>query len=160
MESKVVWSGELSFTGSAESGFNLPLDGYTSVGGRGDGFRPMEMFAIGLAGCTAMDVISILTKKRQDVTGFEVQTHIDRAETHPKVFTHAVIEYFVTGHNVDEAAVVRSIELSATAYCPAQAMLGQIMPIELVYHIYEDQGDGRRALVKSGEYQLPEQAIE
>ena len=160
MEAKVFWNGALTFAGTSDSRFSLPLDGSTSAGGAGSGFKPMELFAIGLAGCTAMDVISILTKKRQDVTGFEVQTHIDRAETHPKVFTHAVIEYFVTGHNVDEAAVVRSIELSATAYCPAQAMLGQIMPIELVYHIYEDQGDGKRALVKSGEYQLPEQAIE
>jgi putative redox protein len=156
MEANVTWNGELTFAGGAESGFSLPLDAYTAVGGQGNGFRPMELFAIGLAGCTAMDVISILTKKRQEVTGFEVQVHADRAETHPKVFTNAVIEYFVTGHKVDEAAVVRSIELSTTSYCPAQAMLGQIMPIELVYHIFEDQGNGKRTLVKSGEYRPPE----
>lgn len=157
MEAKVLWNGEMTFSGSSDSGFNLPLDAYTSVGGQSNGFRPMELFAIGLAGCTAMDVISILNKKRQDVTGFEVQVHADRAETHPKVFTQAVIEYLVTGHNIDEAAVVRSIELSTTTYCPAQAMLSRIMPIALIYHIFEDQGDGNRTLVKSGEYHSPEQ---
>lgn len=152
MEANVIWNGGLTFAGGSESGFSLPLDAYAAVGGGGNGLRPMELFAIGLAGCTAMDVISILTKKRQDVTAFEVQVHADRAETHPKIFTHAVIEYFVTGHMVDEAAVVRSIELSTTTYCPAQAMLGKLMPIELVYHIFEDIGDGKRTLVKSGEY--------
>jgi putative redox protein len=160
MEAKVIWNGKLAFQGGAESGFNLPLDGEAGGGGEGNGFRPMELIAVGLAGCTAMDVISILTKKRQDVTGFEVQVHADRAETHPKVFTHAVIEYFVTGYAVDEAAVVRSIELSAMAYCPAQAMLSQVMPIEMNYHIYEDQGDGKRALLKSGVYPRSEQASE
>jgi putative redox protein len=152
MEANVIWNSGLSFAGGSESGFSLPLDGNTTASDESNGMRPMELFAIGLAGCTAMDVISILTKKRQDVTAFEVQVHADRAETHPKVFTHAVIEYFVTGHMVDEAAVVRSIELSTTTYCPAQAMLGKLMPIELIYHIFEDLGDGKRTLVKSGEY--------
>jgi putative redox protein len=157
MEAKVTWNGELSFAGSSESDFTLPLDAYASAGGQENGFKPMELLAIGLAGCTAMDVISILIKKRQVVTSFDVQVHADRAEQHPKVFTHAVIEYFVTGRSVDEAAVRRAIELSATTYCPAQAMLSQVFPIEMVYHIFEDQGGGERLLVKSGEYHLAEQ---
>jgi len=122
------------------------------VGGDNDGVRPMEMLAIGLAGCTAMDVISILTKKRQDVTQFEVQVHAERAAEHPKVFTGAVIEYFVVGRGVEEEAVVRAIELSAVRYCPAQAMFSKVFPIELKYHIFEDLGDGQRSLVKSGVY--------
>lgn len=122
------------------------------MGGDNDGVRPMEMLAIGLAGCTAMDVISILTKKRQDVTQFEVQVHAERAAEHPKVFTGAVIEYFVVGRGVEEEAVVRAIELSAVRYCPAQAMFSKVFPIELKYHIFEDLGDGQRSLVKSGVY--------
>jgi putative redox protein len=155
MEAKVNWQGRMSFIGTADTGFSVRLGAAAEVGGDNDGFRPMEMFAIGLAGCTSMDVISILLKKRQQVTDFEVQVHAERAESHPKVFTRAVIEYFVTGHNVDEAAVVRSIELSGTRYCPAQAMFGEIMPIELIYHIFEDQEDGERTLVKSGVCTLP-----
>jgi putative redox protein len=152
MEAKVNWQGKLTFTGSADSGFQLPLGTEPAVGGDNDGFRPMELLAIGLAGCTAMDVISILRKKRQEVTDFEVQVHAGRATEHPKVITEAVIEYFVTGLNLDETAVLRAIELSATRYCPAQAMFSKLMPIELKYHLYEDRGEGQRDLVKSGVY--------
>jgi putative redox protein len=147
MDAEVIWRHEeLQFTGKADSGFELPF------GSGGQGFRPMELFAIGLAGCTAMDVISIMQKKRQEVTDFEVKVHVDRAEEHPKVFTHARIEYLVTGRKVDEIALVRSIELSATAYCPAQAMFEKVFPIELEYAIYEDIGDGKRMLVLNGTY--------
>jgi putative redox protein len=156
MEAKVNWKGRLSFTGTADTGFTLPLGANPKVGGDNDGFRPMELMALSLAGCTAMDVISILTKKRQEVTGFEVQVHADRAEEHPKVFTNAVIEYHVSGKEVSETAVLRAIELSASRYCPAQGMLAEVMPIELKYHLYEDQGDGQRSLLKSGVYTLPE----
>lgn len=158
MEAKVVWKGNLAFDGSAESGFTLPLDADRAVGGAGNGFRPMELLNIGLAGCTAMDVISILTKKRQQVTACEVLVHAGRAETYPKVITDTVIEYFVTGIGLDETALRRSIELSASTYCPAQAMFRQIMPIVLKYHMYEDLGNGERKLVKSDEYQYQEPA--
>jgi len=152
MNATVNWKGRMSFTGTADSGFKLDLGTDPNVGGDNDGFRPMELIAIGLAGCTAMDVASILNKKRQVVTGFEVQVHAGRAAEHPKVFTEAVIEYYVTGKSVDEAAVVRAIELSAVRYCPAQAMLVKVMPIELKYSIYEDLGEGKRELVKVGTY--------
>jgi putative redox protein len=152
MEAKAKWQGKLSFTGSAESGFQVPLGAEPAVGGDDDGFRPMELLAVGLAGCTAMDVISILSKKRQEVTDFEVQVHAGRATEHPKVITDAVIEYFVTGKNLDESALLRAIELSSTRYCPAQAMFDKLMPIELKYNLYEDRGEGQRDLVKSGVY--------
>ena len=155
MDAKVTWRQKhLTFTGTADSGFEVPLGAKPEHGEDKDGFRPVELIAIGLAGCTAMDVISIMHKKRQDVTDFEVQVHVERAEDHPKVFTSAVIEYLVTGHNIDEAALVRAIELSATRYCPAQAMFKQIIPISLRYHIYEQQ-DGQRSLIKSSDYALP-----
>ncbi len=155
MESNVVWQGRMSFSGTADSGFSVPLGTDPGVGGDNDGLRPMELFAIGLAGCTAMDVISILQKKRMEVTHFEVQAHVDRAAEHPKVFTHAVLDYIVSGHDVEEAAVVRAIELSATRYCPAQAMLRKVFPIVMKYQIYEEQVGGERNLVKRGVYTLP-----
>jgi putative redox protein len=130
MDTKVTWNGRLSFTGTAETGFGLPLGTEPSLGGDNDGFRPLELMALSLAGCTAMDVISLLQKKRQDVTAFEVRVHAERAEEHPRVFTHVTVEYLVTGHNVDPVAVNRSIELSATKYCPAQAMLSKAVEIE------------------------------
>jgi putative redox protein len=152
MDVKVTWHGRLTFTGTADTGFRVPLGASASAGGDEDGFRPMELFATGLAGCTAMDVISILQKKQQAVTDFEVQVHLEQAASHPHVFTHATIEYLVSGSGLDEAALVRAIELSATRYCPAQAMLEKVFPIELHYSIFETSGDGERTLVKRGNY--------
>jgi putative redox protein len=151
METKVTWHGRMSFSGSAETGFTVPLGASSSVGGDEDGFRPMELIATGLAGCTAMDVISILQKKREEVTGFEVRVYAEQAGEHPKVFTRVIIQYVITGQGVEEASVRRAIELSATHYCPAQAMLGKSMPIELKYQIFEAEGEDRR-LVTSGEF--------
>lgn len=153
MDAKVLWHQGLSFTGRANTGFDVPLGADPEVGGANDGFRPLELMAVSLAGCTAMDVVSVLKKKQQSVTAFEVNVHADQAVEFPKIFTHAVITYLVTGHNVDEAAVVRSIELSATKYCPAQAMLSKVVPMDLRYEIFEDEGGGRTKLVKQGIYQ-------
>lgn len=147
MEVKVEWNEGLSFNASAATGATVALRS-----GSETGFTPMEMIAIGLAGCTAMDVIAILEKKRQEVTAFEVRVHADRAEEHPKVFTRATIEYFLTGRGIDPAAVLRAIELSATRYCPAQAMLSQAFPIALEYHIFEAGEGGERTLAHSGTY--------
>ncbi len=131
MEATVTWQKKMSFTGKAAgSGFTLPIDTMEEHGGENAGFRPMELVLLGLAGCTALDVISILEKKRQQVTGFEVRAHGERAETHPKVFTHVVVEYVVTGVNVDPAAVARAVELSETKYCSAYGMLSKVVNIE------------------------------
>ena len=154
MEAKVTWSNGMTFSGTANSGFTVPLGADPSVGGANDGFRPLELMAVSLAGCTAMDVISILGKKRQDVTAFEVRVHADQQGEHPHVFTQAVITYLVTGHAVDEAAVLRAIELSATRYCPAQSMLAKAFPMTLQYEIYEEK-DGTTDLVRQGSWMPP-----
>jgi len=136
MNAKVHWKGRMGFEATADSGFRMDLDASPDVGGDDAGFRPMELMALSLAGCTAMDVISILQKKRQNVTAFDVDVQAERAEEHPKVFTRATIIYRVDGQDVDEAAVRRAIELSAERYCPAQAMLGRIVPLTLRYEIH------------------------
>lgn len=120
----------MSFDGTATSGFTIPMGTSVEFGGADDGLRPIELVLVGLAGCTAMDVISILQKKRQEVTAFEVRAHADRATEHPKVFTHVVLEFVVTGKNIDVAAVERAVELSSTKYCSAQAMLIKAVEIE------------------------------
>jgi len=131
MDANVTWNSGMSFSGTSDSGFSVPLGASPAVGGNNDGFRPMELIALGIAGCTAMDVISILQKKRQEITSFEVRVHADRAEEHPKVFTHLTIEYVIGGNNLSKEAVERAVELSETKYCPAQAMFKDIAPMEL-----------------------------
>ncbi len=98
----------------------------------------MELIAIGLAGCTGMDVISILSKKKQKVTRFEVQVHAEKSTEHPKVFTRIEVEYIVEGEEIDRIAVERAVELSVTKYCPAQAMLMKAVPITHKITIYKN----------------------
>jgi len=143
MEVKTTWIDGMAFSGSAESGYTIPLDAKADAGGADRGFIPMELIALGLAGCTSMDVISILQKKRQQVSSFEVLVHAERAETHPKVFTHIVLEYVVTGNEIDPQAVERAVQLSEEKYCPSQAMLRQVVPIDHIIRIVQDgRGEG------------------
>jgi putative redox protein len=145
MNAKVTWQKELQFVGMADSGFPVKLDSHSSPE---TGVGPVEMLAIALAGCTAMDVISILVKKKIDVSSFEVKVNADRAADPPKRITKAVLEYVVRGHGVDEASVRRAIELSVTKYCAVHATLKDSFPIALTYSIYEDD-----QLIKQGTYE-------
>jgi putative redox protein len=140
MDAKAVWKGRWSFEGSVGTGFSLPVGSRSEAGGEADEFSPMELILIGVAGCTAMDVISILQKKRQDVTEFTVSAHGDRAEEHPRVFTRIHIEYQVTGRGLDPAAVERAVELSETKYCPAHAMISRCAGVTHSITLLETEG--------------------
>ena len=135
MEARVVWKSDLSFFNEDSKNTPIPLSAEPSAGGTGEGYEPMQLIAIGLAGCTGMDVMSILQKKRQEITGFSVQVYAERAMEFPKVFTKIMIEYLIEGHNVEPAAVERSIELSSDKYCPVQAMLSKACKISHKYSI-------------------------
>jgi putative redox protein len=137
MNGSAIWKQGLSFTGSAGSGFAVPMGTNIEYGGADDGFRPLELMLVSLAGCTGMDVISILQKKRQEVTAFQVNVHAERAQEHPRVFTSIMVEYLFQGDHLDHAAVERAVELSETKYCSARAMLAQVVPIQHVIHIEE-----------------------
>ena len=109
----------LRFTARTGSGHEIVLD---DSGGNA-GPRPVEMLLIGQAGCTGMDVISILQKKRLIVTRYEVSVTAEQRDGQPAIFTRADIVHIVEGPALDEAAVRRAIELSATRYCSVAAML-------------------------------------
>ncbi|NPV66680.1 MAG: OsmC family protein [Anaerolineae bacterium] len=136
---KVVWKGDMTFEGlgSTWPGGIIPLDAEEAVGGHDRGFRPLELLLVALAGCTAMDVISILRKKQQAVTAFEVEVEGIQVEEHPRYFGTINVVYRVTGYNVDEKAVARAIELSETKYCGASAMLREKARITSRYEILE-----------------------
>lgn len=142
MEAKVTWESDLSFVGVADSGFPIKM---SSPSGPEAGAGPVELTAMALAACTAMDVISILMKKHERVTEFHVLVHAERATSYPKVISSAELEYVVTGHEVKEASLRRAIELSVKQYCPVYAMLSKAFPIELRYTIVEGERgrDGR-----------------
>jgi putative redox protein len=138
MEAIAKWDHGLTFQASASSDFSVALGAEREAGGDDDGFRPIELMLVSLAGCTGMDVVSILRKKRQELTGFEVHVQGERANDHPKVFTAISVKYVVRGRNIDAAAIERAMQLSRDKYCPVQAMLGKVVPIHLAYEIIEE----------------------
>lgn len=127
----------MQFAAEAGSGHTVILDAAEHAGGQGAGFVPMELLLVGLAGCTGMDVISILRKKRQQVTGYEVRVRGERAEDHPMVYTDITVEHVITGHDVSPEAVARAIELSEAKYCGAGAMLGKTAKLVHTFRIVE-----------------------
>lgn len=137
--SKVVLRHDMIFTGYSSQGYTIPLDSSPSAGGHGAGVSPIELLLTALAGCTAMDVISILRKKQQVITAFEARADGVRAEDHPRLFTHIKVHFIVTGQNVTPAAVERAIELSSEKYCGASAALRHTAEIEYTYEIIEAQ---------------------
>ena len=136
MTAKVTWEGRgLEFDGTASGDMNVKLASGLDEGV--SGFRPMELLGVGLAGCTAMDVLSILKKKRQDVVDFEVLVHTRSAQEHPHVWEWVQIEYVISGRSIDSKAVERAMQLSSEKYCPAQNMINKAVDIELIYRIVE-----------------------
>ena len=123
------------FVARTGSGHNLLLDDAAG----GTGAKPIEMLAVGLAGCTAFDVITILRQKyRQKVTGYQVRVEADQAERPPQVFTAVRIHHIVTGIGIDETALVEAIRLSEEKYCSVGAMLQKTAAFQTTHEIVED----------------------
>ncbi|HEX9074563.1 MAG TPA: OsmC family protein [Anaerolineae bacterium] len=132
------WVEGLEFEGTTGSEHRLTLDAAVNGGGKNHGPSPMELLLLGLAGCTGMDVIDILKKKRQSVSGLQVRVEGIRAEHPPKVYTDIQVTYFVRGKNISPKAVEDAIELSETKYCGAGIMLGKTAKITSHYEIVQE----------------------
>jgi len=135
-KAQVTWVGPgLRLVGEAEGPAIVVDHALPDEDREESGPTPMRLLLIGLCGCTGMDVISILRKKRQGFTGLQVKASAERAEEHPRVYTQIHLEFVVTGAGVDAGAVERAIELSHTKYCSAAAMLGEVVEITTSYRI-------------------------
>ncbi len=113
----------MSFVGESGSGHSVVMDGAPEAGGRDLGIRPMEMLLLGLGGCTAFDVVSILHKSRQQISDCEVEIEAERADTIPKIFTQIHLHFIVSGRELDKTKVSKAVSLSADKYCSASRML-------------------------------------
>ena len=133
-EAKVTWVEERRFVAQASSGHAIVVDGSAQKLGS----SPMELLLIGMAGCTAYDVVSILEKKRQNVTGLEVVAKAERADEVPRVYTRIDVTYVVRGRGLRSKAVGDAIRLSEEKYCSASVMLGKTAQITTSYRIEEE----------------------
>jgi len=125
----------ISFAGKTDSNHWITMDGPENFGGSDAGIRPKELLLLGLAGCTASDVVSILQKKRVKLDDFEINISADVTEEHPKVYSKIDLEYVFYGKEVKTKDVERAIELSQTKYCGVTAMLEKAMEIDHTYRI-------------------------
>jgi len=127
----------MTFVGESGSGHAVVMDGAPEHGGRNMGFRPMEMLLLGVGGCTAFDVVSILKKSRQPIVDCEVEIDSDRAEEIPKVFTRIHIHFIISGNSLDPVKVEKAVNLSADKYCSASKMLGKTAEMTHDFEIVE-----------------------
>ncbi len=123
MKTTITWGGDAKFVAESGSGHTLVMDGPPEHGGRNQGPRPMEMLLMGLGGCTSFDVVHILKKSRQDVTGCRAEITAERADAVPAVFTKIHVHFIISGNNLRENLVKKAVELSAEKYCSASIML-------------------------------------
>ncbi|PKQ15967.1 MAG: osmotically inducible protein OsmC [Actinobacteria bacterium HGW-Actinobacteria-7] len=147
---RIKWTGKRGFLGTDEAGHSVMMDAKAEYKGDGSGIRPVELVLHGLAGCTGMDVISILEKKRQDIRGLEIVVHgRQRTEEYPKIYDRITVEFIVTGYGVKPDAVKRAIELSEEKYCSVKGMFGPQVEVETTFSVVEAPAPG--SSVQSGE---------
>ena len=135
MDCTVSWlgNGGMAFSAETGSGHLLNMDGAPEAGGKNLAPRPMELLLAGAGGCSAFDVVLILQKSRQAVSGCDVKLKAERANEDPKVFTKIDLHFIVTGKDLDQTKVERAVKLSHDKYCSATAMLAKTA--ELTYSI-------------------------
>lgn len=137
VEAQVNWLEGRRLVGKASSGHAIVVDGGVDKIAP----SPMELVLIGMAGCTAMDVLGVLEKKRQTVAGLHVIAHAERADEHPRVYTAIELEYVVRGHGVKPKAVEDAIRLSMDRYCSVSAMLSKTAQVATRFRIEEVDAD-------------------
>ncbi|WP_410211846.1 OsmC family protein [Aquirhabdus sp.] len=125
MQASIQWVGGVAFDAKSESGHQVTMDGSPAYGGENRGARPMELILLGLGGCAAFDIVTILKKARQDVTDVRCELKAERADEIPAVFTKIHLHFTVVGHGVKDKQVEKAIHLSADKYCSASRMLSQ-----------------------------------
>lgn len=137
MKCRIKWLDYMTFVGESGSGHSVVMDGAPEAGGRNLGIRPMEMLLLGLGGCTAFDVVSILHKSRQNIVDCEVEIEAERAAEVPRVFTGIHVHFIVSGKGLDPTRVERAVNLSADKYCSASRMLEKAAIITHDFEIVE-----------------------
>ena len=140
MECTVKWMGKdgMAFVAETGSGHMLAMDGAPEAGGRNLAARPMELMLAGAGGCSAFDVVLILKRARQAISGCDVRLIAERAESDPKVFTKIGFHYLVRGKQLKPESVERAIHLSAEKYCSASIMLGKTAEMSHTWEIIEE----------------------
>ncbi|WP_292998235.1 OsmC family protein [Nevskia sp.] len=139
MKATVQWHENAVFIAESGSGHAIVVDGPAEIGGRNLGPRPMELMLMSVGSCSAVDIVQILKKARQPVSGCEVRVDGERAETDPKVFTKIHLHFVISGKGLSDNHVKRAVQLSAEKYCSASIMLGKAAEITHGYEVRDPE---------------------
>ena len=140
MDIKVNWLNNMTFEGYGNTGANILMDIPVDKGGEDKGPTPKEVYLMSVAGCSGMDVISILKKKRLTVTALEIEVFADEIiDTHPHVFTKMKIHYSITGKDLTEPAIKHAIDLSQSKYCGVSEMMRKAFEIEYTFEFNNEE---------------------
>ena len=137
MECTVRWGEGMTFLAETSSNHLVTMDGAPDAGGRNLAPRPMEVLLAGAGGCTVFDIVVILKKNAQEVTGCEVKLEAERAPADPKVFTRIHYHFIIRGRNLKRNLVEQAVRLTHEKYCSATAMLGKTAEITKDFEIVE-----------------------
>jgi putative redox protein len=135
MKTRIKYIENVCLMAESESGHSLIIDGSPEIGGRNLGVRPMEMILMGLGGCTTMDILTILRKKRQNITDCVIEIDSQRRDSIPKIFSKIHLHFIITGDNLNEKHVQQAVQLSAEKYCSVSEMLKHSVEISYDYEI-------------------------
>jgi putative redox protein len=142
VEARVRYLDGIQFVGEASSGHVIFMDGDSEGGGKNAGLMPTDLLLIGLGSCSGMAALSILRKKKQDLTGFEIVVRGEKEDEWPKRFTAITLEFIIKGNNLSETAVKRAIELSMEKYCTVKATLEGSPEMNFSFRILEEERNG------------------
>ena len=142
MKARIRWRNGMSFLAESGSGHEILMDGPPEAGGQNLGPRPMEMLLMGTGGCTAVDVLLILKKSRQEISDCVVEIEAERAAKDPKVFTRIHFHFILSGKRIKPEQIERAINLSAKKYCSASIMLSKTAELTHDFEIIETENSG------------------
>ena len=137
-KAKIKFTDGMQFTGEADSGHAIVMDADAEAGGKNTGLRPMELLLIGIGGCSGMDIVSILKKKKEKVAGIEINVNGNNADNYPKKYTDIDLEFIIKGKSISEESVKRAVQLSMDKYCSVKASLEGSAKITFKYKIIEE----------------------
>lgn len=138
IKAKMKWAGGIKFEGVSEFGLPIAIDGTAKAGGTENGYKPTELLLFGVAGCTGIDVVRILQKMRQDLTGIEIEVLGFHPDEYPKPFNKIEIKYTFRGKNLEKKKVEKAINLSEEKYCMVSQTLKGTAEVVTSYTIVEE----------------------
>ncbi|WP_299058597.1 OsmC family protein [uncultured Polaribacter sp.] len=132
-----TWKENMQFESDNPSGINLFMDAGEESGGKGEGYRPKALMLASLAGCSGLDIVSLLKKMRAEAADFKIEITAELTDEHPKFYNKVKVDYHFTGNNLKEDKIKKAVDLSVDKYCGVMEMFRQFAEVETEIFLHE-----------------------